>query len=120
MSEELEACPFCKSKARWYDSEFVCCWDADCVASGLATPAQWNTRPLESALRAQLGAAARDLTTLRAAAIEAGEKYRIDAENDALCKIDFLPGGNTLEGNFVVYLDAELTRRAASRQERTE
>lgn len=58
MSNELKLCPFCGSEAYDYDSadiNLTFCSNDKCKANiELMTFDDWNTRPLEDALRAKL------------------------------------------------------------------
>src|SRR5574340_379758 len=60
MSDELKPCPFCGEKATKPETMIdgcVCCSNPDCVAWTFpSTIKQWQTRPIEDALRAELGA----------------------------------------------------------------
>jgi len=55
MSEELKACPFCGSKADIYHDrqDVAVCSNGDCNNCGIPVD-EWNTRPIEDALRKQL------------------------------------------------------------------
>lgn len=54
--EQLERCPFCGSLACTPDDEgFTDCSNGECPgANAIATTEEWNTRPLEDELRAEL------------------------------------------------------------------
>ena len=59
MSEELRPCPFCNippaSKTSKIDGkEYYSCFNADCPNVSWLTADEWNTRPIEDALRAEI------------------------------------------------------------------
>ncbi|MHB0965998.1 MAG: hypothetical protein ACYC36_06030 [Bellilinea sp.] len=55
MSEELKPCPFCGgSKVQIIDYEFTDQIECD-ECGNLVRPSCWNTRPIEDALRAEIG-----------------------------------------------------------------
>ncbi len=61
MSEELKACPFCGKEGE-HDDYLAWCSDIECFARDINMPInEWNDRPIEDALRAQLAQAEKKL-----------------------------------------------------------
>jgi len=77
MSDELKPCPFCMGKAREFieatippgDKYAHCAGlhnpDVMCPNDAIMTVEQWNTRPVEDALRAELAAARAEAERMR-------------------------------------------------------
>lgn len=56
MSDELKACPFCGKEATTLEDDgitFVQCGYDECPSLAWLTVEEWNTRPIEDALRAE-------------------------------------------------------------------
>jgi hypothetical protein len=99
MSERelpTKVCPLCNSNPAWgfYSPSRVCCTNGECQLSRVTvTVAQWNTRPLEDKLRADL--ARRDDLIKRL--VEDGERLAdkemvVDGQL-SVCKHNFNCGG---------------------------
>ena len=62
MSNELKPCPFCGAQPRWQGPDDLACPECDIL---VAWP-DWNSRPIEDALAADLAAARAEVEALRA------------------------------------------------------
>lgn len=93
MSEELKACPFCGSVPDIEpieDCEYINCSNLDCIDGVYClTTKQWNTRPIEDALRAELEKRTAGMHDANAVCMEMKHELdRLKEENHALDQIN--------------------------------
>lgn len=78
-SESLRPCPFCGDEIEMVSKTTVCCANVDCPAWMTSwTIEQWQSRPLEDALRAELAMAEKQMMIAR--------KFIIAIKEDAITR----------------------------------
>ena len=102
QDERMSPCPFCGAD--------TC---STCPFWWQGTVAEWNQRPLESALRASVAELRANVDTMRALLLERGD-LKLQARNAELVSVIYAgsmhPGMNWLRGELA---DAELARERA-------
>ena len=103
MSEELKPCPFCGSEAKVDDiiGRYAYCPNADCHLWRLEGEEieidEWQSRPIEYALRKQLDMAVEALEKIKRAWTDNGSMHLYEAmkeASDALSEINRIGGMN--------------------------